>query len=270
MVSVSDLKAIAGTGETALMGPIANAFNKYAAQYGVSNSKRIAQCLANMCVETGGFRILEENLNYSTDRLREVWPKRFPSDAVAQQYAHNPQKLGNYVYGGRMGNTGPNDGWNYRGSGAGQVTGKEEFQKVQDETGLPVVAHPELLREPEAGTQATLILWQKYGLNELADRDETDAIRKRWNGGTNGLSEVRIYAGRALRLDLKIDGVTAATQTQQPSPAPTPAPHPETVPAPAPVAKKKVKVASGAAVVVAAGGIAAYWHEIIHWIGSFF
>jgi len=273
MVTVADLKAIAGTGETPLMAPICAAFNKYAAQYSVTNSKRITQCLANICVETGGFRVLEEDLNYSADRLREVWPNRFPSDAVAQQYAHSPQKLANFVYGGRMGNDGPNDGWNYRGSGPGQVTGKSEFRKVQDETGLPVISNPALLREPDAGTQATLILWKKYGLNEMADADQTDAIRKRWNGGTNGLGDVRKYVARALHLNLRIDGAPNATATPQAAtPAASTAP-PATLPVSPPTAKKIVPAAAGAgtaAVVVAAGGLAAYWHEFTHWLWSFF
>jgi len=91
----------------------------------------LAYVLATTFHETGGkMQPIEENLNYtSAARIKQVWPSRFPTIASAQPYVRNPQKLANKVYGGRMGNTGPDDGWRYRGRGLPQITGKDNYKK---------------------------------------------------------------------------------------------------------------------------------------------
>lgn len=90
----------------------------------------LAAIMAEAWHETGGsMEPITENLNYSAKRLTEVWPSRFPTLASAQPYANNPQKLANKVYGGRLGNTGPNDGWLYAGRGLSQITGKSNYAK---------------------------------------------------------------------------------------------------------------------------------------------
>lgn len=202
MITVQHLQKIAGTrSRVPLMDQLVAAFNKYAPRYGVTEKARIVQFLANVSVETGGFRHLEENMNYSAKRLRQVWPSRFKTDAQAAKYANNPQALANYVYGSRLGNRGkPNAGWLYRGSGPGQVTGYSNFLKIEKATGIPFTESPGLMREPDSGMKGALILWQSWGLNEMADKGETDAIRKRWNGGTHGLANVRKAVSRGMKL----------------------------------------------------------------------
>lgn len=97
---------------------------------GQSDPRWLAYIFSTAHHETGArFAPVEENLNYSAKRLTQVWPSRFPSIAVAQPYANNPEKLANKVYGGRMGNTEPDDGWRYRGRGFVQVTGKDNYAK---------------------------------------------------------------------------------------------------------------------------------------------
>ena len=90
----------------------------------------LAAILAEAYHETGGqMQPVSENLNYSAQRLTQVWPSRFPTIASAKPYANNPRRLANKVYGGRLGNDGPDDGWLYRGRGLAQITGKENYSK---------------------------------------------------------------------------------------------------------------------------------------------
>ena len=90
-----------------------------------------------------------EDLSYSAQRAHEVWPGRFPTDASAMPYAHNPKALGNHVYGGRMGNRpGTDDGSVYLGRGFAQITGRDEYQRLGKMVGLDLVDHPELLLDP--------------------------------------------------------------------------------------------------------------------------
>ncbi len=94
------------------------------------SAQHLAAVLAESHHETGGaMQPLEENLNYSAKRLTQVWPSRFPTLAAATLYANNPRRLANKVYGGRLGNAGPDDGWLYRGRGLAQITGKANYVK---------------------------------------------------------------------------------------------------------------------------------------------
>ncbi len=96
----------------------------------VIDNRWLAYMLAIVFHETGAtMQPVTENLNYSAERLVEVWPSRFPTIASAKPFARNPRKLANKVYGGRLGNTAPDDGWLYRGRGLPQITGKENYDK---------------------------------------------------------------------------------------------------------------------------------------------
>lgn len=218
MVTSDDLRKIAGTkSKSPVIDSIAAAFNKYAAEHGVVTPARINQFLANISIETGGFTTLTENLNYSAESLKAKFARYRISAADADKFgrtkAHkaDQQAIANIIYGGNwgrknLGNTKPGDGWRYRGSGPGQITGFTNFAEVQEETGLPVIDQPELLRDPDTGMKAALILWEKRGLNQMADKGQTDDIRQRWNGGTNGLADVRKAVARAARLNLSVAG----------------------------------------------------------------
>lgn len=97
---------------------------------GKTDPRWLAYILATAHHETGArFAPVEENLNYSAKRLTQVWPTRFPTITAATPYASNPEKLANKVYGGRLGNTEPGDGWRYRGRGMVQITGRDNYSK---------------------------------------------------------------------------------------------------------------------------------------------
>ena len=199
------LKLIAPRGKMKIVQPLAPALNSLLPRYQINTPRRIAMFLANILVETGGFRALEENLNYSAERLMKVWPKRFPTRAKAMKYARNPEKLANYVY-DRYGNVGHRGyGYKYRGRGFMQTTFVDNYRKVQRVTGLPVVDNPDLLAEVYNGLEAACIYWFESGCNELADAGKVKSVRKRINGGYHGLSMVQRNYKRVLPMVKDID-----------------------------------------------------------------
>ena len=165
---------------------------------------RVAHFMAQVLHESGGLTIQFENLNYSAERLPKVWPKRFqptgPLDPA--DYAHNPQKLANEVYGGRMGNNEPNDGFTYRGRGLLQVTGRESYTDSTKAMRSFDPGAPDLVADPDAVISAQWCLavaaseWHAKGCNALADQDAIRAITKAINGGQIGLAERMEWAKR--------------------------------------------------------------------------
>ncbi|WP_375455640.1 peptidoglycan-binding protein [uncultured Methylobacterium sp.] len=157
----------------------------------IATPARIAHFLAQIATETGGFRRLEEDLSYSAERLCAVWPKRFPSLDAARPYARNPKALAEKVYGGRMGNTRPGDGYRYRGGGDLQTTGRANYRAAGFE------ADPDRLRQPAGALAAALTFWTDNDCNALADAGDVAAVRRRVNGGQTGLAECRAYLAKA-------------------------------------------------------------------------
>ena len=157
-----------------------------------------AHFVSQVLHESGGLRYLAENLNYSAERLCAVWPKRFPNADRARPYAHNPEKLANYVYAGRMGNTEPGDGWKYFGRGLIQITGRSNYALMQELTGLQTLDDPDLLTEPNAALLSALAWWGE-SLPE-ADDMSVEQVTRVVNGGLNGLDERKRLFERALRV----------------------------------------------------------------------
>jgi putative chitinase len=158
---------------------------------GITTPLRLQHFMAQIYPETGGLKFLEENLRYSAKRLRQVWPARFPTDASAQPFANNPEALANKVYGGRLGNKEPGDGWRYRGRGMMQTTGRRNYRAAGYED------RPDDLRIPDVALNSALTFWKDNGCNAIADRDDVAALRKRINGGTHGLADARAALAKA-------------------------------------------------------------------------
>ena len=174
-------------------------------RYGISQTPlRVAHFMAQILHESGGLAIQFENLNYSAGRLPKVWPSRFkPSGALdPSAYANNPQKLANEVYGGRMGNSGPNDGYTYRGRGLLQLTGKASYQEATAILRRDNPAAPDLVAAPDEVIGAEWCLavaaaeWAAKGCNVLADQDDIRRITRAINGGLIGLAERMEWASR--------------------------------------------------------------------------
>jgi len=126
--------------------------------YDINTPQRVAAFVAQCAHESGGFRALKENLNYKAVTLRKIFPKYFPNDAIANQYASLPNKqeaIANRVYGGRMGNgdEASGDGFRYCGRGLIQLTGKQNYQNFADSIETPVEDVPEFLATFEGAVQ---------------------------------------------------------------------------------------------------------------------
>ncbi|MGE4243707.1 hypothetical protein [Ramlibacter sp.] len=136
--------------------------------------------------------LLEERLSYSAERLMAVWPSRFPSYDLASMYAGNPRKLANAVYGGRMGNTEPNDGYDFRGRCPIMLTGRAGYAHVGDLIGQDLLVLPHLILEKRYGLIAAIAWWE----DRIPDSMLSDQVRlrKRVNGGTIGLAHVQQLA----------------------------------------------------------------------------
>ena len=174
--------------------PLNNAMSRF----DITAPDRMAVFLAQIAQESGQLTRLSENLNYTAKRLMQVWPTRFPTLDKAQPFEKNPQKLANYVYAKRLGNgdEASGDGWNYRGRGIIQLTGRGNYRATALGVGLPLEEQPDLLVQPGPATLSAAWFWKSHGLNELADdqNDDNDiedfkTITKRINGGLVGLNE---------------------------------------------------------------------------------
>ncbi len=194
----------------------------------LDGAMRLQYFLAQLGHESNGLTNREENLNYSASRLMEIWPGRFPTREIAEQYDRNPEKLANFVYGGRMGNVNPGDGYRYRGRGYIQLTGRETYREVGRIAGLDLEGHPELASKPENAVRIACAYWTWKGLNAACDVADFTGVTKKINGGTNGLED---------RLDWlkKVKSVvSAAPSTSKPSTDTAPKPAKPAPPMPRP------------------------------------
>jgi len=168
-------------------------------KYNISTTQRQA-CFIGQCQhESENFTKLEEGLNYSASRLMAVWPSRFPSLDVANQYANNPQKLANKIYSGRMGNGDEEsgEGYAYRGRGLIQMTGKETYANCGSGLGMDFIGDPDRLLDPQYAALSAGWFWNKKGLNDLADTGDYETMTKRINGGTLGLDDRKAKIAKA-------------------------------------------------------------------------
>jgi putative chitinase len=165
-----------------------------AAKFGINTPLRLAHFLAQCGHESGGFRLTQENLNYSAKGLNGIFKKYFPTEAAAAPYNRNPQKIANKVYSNRMGNgtEASGDGYKFRGRGYIQLTGKDNYTAFGKSIGVDMTVNPDLVASQYALLSAAWF-FTKNNLHKMADGGATDAvvtsITKRVNGGTIGLAD---------------------------------------------------------------------------------
>lgn len=167
----------------------------------IDTPNEVASFVAQVAHESAEFTRLEENLNYSAERMMQVWPRKFPTVAVTTPYVRNPVKLANYVYASRMGNgdEASGDGFRFRGRGPIQLTGRDNYQRCAAATGYPLLEEPELLVAPEPGIASALWFWVTRGLDAHDDDTDVTAETKLVNGGTHGLAQRQKYFDLALK-----------------------------------------------------------------------
>jgi putative chitinase len=163
-------------------------------KFQINTPLRMAHFLAQCGHESGGFKLVKENLNYSSKGLLNIFKKYFPTEQKAKLYERNPEKIANLVYGNRMGNGDETSGDGFRFSGRGyiQLTGKNNY------TAFDKIVEENILEQPGlVATKYPLLsagwFWSTNKLNLLADKGATDAdvtaITRRVNGGTIGLPD---------------------------------------------------------------------------------
>lgn len=123
-------------------------------KYGLLSTLVICHFMAQASEECGAGLEMFENMNYSAARLLEVFPSHFTHEQ-AILYQHNPRQIADHAYGGRMGNDLPpsDDGWNFRGQGLTQVTGRDNVEALAHKTGLALINHPELITAPDTALE---------------------------------------------------------------------------------------------------------------------
>ncbi|RBH54796.1 MULTISPECIES: glycoside hydrolase family 19 protein [Pseudomonas] len=166
--------------------------------YQIVGTQRVAAFLAQVGHESGQLQHVVENLNYDAQALVATWPSRF-TPALAAQVARQPEQIANIVYASRMdnGDASSGDGWNYRGRGLIQITGRSNYRQCSlglfgDER---LLQQPELLEQPQWAAESAAWFWEQQGLNALADADQFNSITRKINGGLNGLEDrLQIWA----------------------------------------------------------------------------
>ncbi len=169
--------------------------------WGVDTVERVAGFIAQCGHESGGFRVLSENLNYSAKALNTIFPKYFRrAGRDANEYHRQPEKIANIIYANRMdnGDTDTGDGWKFRGGGILQLTGRynyTQFGKAVEKTAEEAV---EYVRTKAGALDSACWFWDENNINDYCDRQDIVGMTKRINGGTIGLEDRKKHYIHAL------------------------------------------------------------------------
>ena len=159
-------------------------------KYKINTPLRLSHFLAQCHHESNGFKVAEENLNYSEQGLLKTFKKYFTPEQ-ANEYAHNKVKIASRVYANRMGNgdEASQDGWLYRGRGYIQLTGKDNYAAFNDQVPEYILKNPDLVATQYPMLSAAWF-WDKNKINEIIDNDgSVSDVTRKVNGGLNGYEE---------------------------------------------------------------------------------
>tara|TARA_R110000868_G_scaffold163515_3_gene395759 strand:+ start:763 stop:1533 length:771 start_codon:yes stop_codon:yes gene_type:complete len=200
MLTVDQIKQIC----TGTKNPIdlTNTLNQVLPTYKIDTKLRVAAFLAQCGHESCQFNVLKENLNYSSTALRTVWPSRFTSDEMAAPYHRKPEMIANKVYCDRMGNgsEASGEGYKFRGRGAIQLTGKQNYTKFAESINKTLDETVAYCETFEGAIASACYYWTVNNLNTYADSGDFVTLTKKINGGTNGLQDRQKHYDHALEL----------------------------------------------------------------------
>lgn len=161
--------------------------------YGLTTTNRIAGFMAQAGHESGDFRVLQENLNYSETALLKTFSRYFTKE-TAKQFARKPEMIANRVYDdanrtNKLGNTQPGDGWRFRGRGLIQLTGRWNYEKFGKSIGKTAEETAVYMETERGAMESALWFWKTNNLNRFADADDIQGMSRAVNGGDNGMSD---------------------------------------------------------------------------------
>jgi len=168
-----------------------DALNSTFDRFGIATPEQQGAFIGQCGHECGHFKVLEENLNYRAATLMRLWPRRFPTLEIANQYAGNPKKIANMVYANRMGNRdeASGDGYRFRGRGCIQLTGHTNYHHAGKALGVDFVMEPDLVATPQYAALTAGWFWSTHNCNALASASNWVGLTKKINGGTIGLDD---------------------------------------------------------------------------------
>lgn len=183
---------------------------------GITSALTLQHFMGQTFVETAGYTTMSENLHYTAARLMQVWPLKFPTLAVAKQYAGDPIKTANYVYGGRMGNNNQGDGWKYRGGGLIDLTGSYNYRAQAAKIGVDIWRHPDLVRDPQTALQIAAQFFKACGALAAAEEDSVREVTRFINGGYNGLAQRQDATDRAGNIFIDDPSTSSTIRSAEP------------------------------------------------------
>jgi putative chitinase len=239
LITADQLRKAAPSANPKIVDAIASQADVVFTKYNLTTLARVWGFLSVTLEETGGLRVLTEGLNYSAARAHQVFPVIFPTVQSAAPYANNPEAFANKVYGGRMGNVNPGDGWRYRGQGLIQITGHDNFALLEKLTGLPLLANPDLVTSPEHMLECAVALFARYkGILDYADKGNWHAV---WAlvGSGRATGQVINLGNHEAALAKVQAAITSLGKAGQPNLAPAPAAAVKRASAAKPAARRK-------------------------------
>ena len=201
-----------------------DAMSKILPDFGIDTPARVAGFVAQCAHESGDFKSLHENLNYSEKALNSVFGRYFGTGKRdAAEYARNPEKIANYVYQdkyrsrrGALGNTEPGDGWRFRGRGLKQLTGRNNYTAFAKSCGISAEEAAEYLETKKGAIHSACWFWKTSKLNRYADSNDIVGMTKKINGGTIGLADRTSRYNKAMAIMTGKTPVISATAPSAP------------------------------------------------------